>query len=177
MAKKMTKEEKIKKAKTRRKIKTTTKVIVSVIGLAIAIPLMYYMCTGLVFYVFPNFVYHTNMPTGVGYSKPLIVVDENDDNEYTLAYYYSGCWHVIDDTEQLKDNKDKFVVYRQEDADVKGSQKELYVFKNHECLIHTPLDSFVLINVNVFKNCEKKMSMDEFEEYCSEKGFYGVYIF
>jgi hypothetical protein len=177
MAKNLTSEEKIKKAKTKMKIKTTTKVIMTVIGAVIVIPMFYYIYIGLAFHVFPNFDYNTNNPTGVGYCKPLKNVKVSDDKDYTLAYYYGSCWHVIDDTEQIKANKDKFLVYRYNGKEVEGSQKELYVFRNTDCIVHFPMDSFVLVYTDVFRNCEKKMTMDEFEEYCSEKGFNGVYIF
>lgn len=177
MAKTLTKEEKIKRAKTHRKIKTTTKVIMTVVGLAIAIPLLYYLYIGVVFYLFPRFDYNSNNVMGAGYSRPLNIVSVNDDCQYTLAYYINGCWHVVDDTEQIKENRSKFIVYKSSDEEIKGSTKELYVFRDTECVVHTPLDSFVLIYDNFFKDYDKQMTMDEFEEYCKENHFAGVYIF
>lgn len=177
MAKNLTKEEKIKKAKNKRKIKTTTKVIMTVIGAAIAVPLLYYLYIGVVFYLFPRFDYNSNNVMGAGYSRPLNIVSINDHSEYTLAYYIDGCWHVVDDTEQIKKNTKRFIVFKSDDEWRKDSDRELYVFRDTDCVVHTSLSSFALIYDNFFKDYEKKMTMEEFEQYCLEKQFAGLYIF
>ena len=177
MAKNLTKAEKIKKAKTKRKIKTTTPVLLTVFGAVIAIPLLYSLYVGAVFFVFPNFHYNTDNPTGAGYSTPLRNVAVDDEKNYVIAYYLDDYWTVIDDTEMLKKHKARFIVYKSEHVDKPGSDRELYVFREQECIVHTPLDSFVLIYDDFFMNSKKKMTMDEFKEYCDRKGFAGVYIF
>lgn len=177
MAKKLTKEEKIKKAKTKRKIKTTTKVILTICGAIIAIPMLYLLYVGAVFFVGPKLDYDPQKPTGAGYSLPLRIVNVDDNKEYVVAYYLDDYWTVIDDTELIKRHKTKFIVYKSEQIDESGSNKELYVFRDRDCIIHTPLDSFVLVYDDFFMNAKKKMTMEEFEAFCDEKQFFGIDIF
>lgn len=176
MAKNLTKAEKIKKAEKHRKIKTTTKIVITIFGALVAIPALYALYVGTVFFLFPNFDYNFQYPMGVGYSSPLRDVEVDDDKEYVVAYYLDDYWVVIDDTDMLKKYKDKFIVYKSSDEWKKGSSKELYVFRNTECIVHTPLDSFVLIYDDFFMNSKKKMTMEEFKDYCDEKNFAGVYL-
>ena len=176
MAKNLTKAEKIKKAERHRKIKTTTKIIVTIFGALVAIPTLYALYVGTVFFIFPNFDYNFQYPIGPGYSSPLRDVEVEDDKEYVIAYYLDDYWIVIDDTEQIKKYKDKFIVYKSQDVWKEGSSKELYVFRDIECIVHTSLDSFVLIYDDFFMNSKRKMTMDEFKEYCEQKQFLGVYL-
>ncbi len=177
MAKNLTKAEKIKKAKTKRKIKTTTKVIMTICGAVMAIPLLYSLYVGAVFFAFPNLDYDPNKPTGSGYSLPLRIVNVEDNKDYVVAYYLDDHWTVIEDTELIKKYKTKFIVYKSKQIDEPGSDNELYVFRDRDCIIHTPLDSFVLIYDDFFMKAKKQMTMDEFEAYCDEKMFFGVDTF
>lgn len=173
----LTTEEKRKIARRNYRVKGTIKAILSAVAVVLVTVLAYQAFIGFFFFVMPRTDRNPDKITGRGYSKPLHVVDLTDNNDYTLAYFFDGCWHVVDDTSAIKHNVDNFIVYKRDDVWRKGSDRRLYVFCGQGRVVHTSLSAFTLIYDNCFKDCEKRMTMDEFEVYCKEKEFFGVYIF
>lgn len=179
MAKKnLSTKEKLKRAKTRKQLGLAAKIVLPIIGLLIAIPLLYYTYIGVTFYFLPQFDYDQQKNVGAGYSHPLNAIPASDDNQYTLAYYYGDRWHVIDDDAVLKANRKNFIIYKKDDEWDEASRRQLFIMKNDGCMAHIPLSSFTLIYDKCFKDDEKIMTMEEFEHYVNEeRGFYSVYIY
>ena len=170
--------EKIKKVKNKRRMSTALKMAIPVVGIAIAIPLFYYAYIGITFFWLPTFDNDQYKNVGSGYSRPLNAIPASDENTYTLAYYYGDCWHVVDDDAALKANRKNFIVYKKEEEWVEGSHRQLFIMRNGGCMAHIPLSSFTLIYDDCFKDCEKTMTMEEFEHYCfEERKFNSVYIY
>lgn len=173
----LTIEEKRKIARRNYRVKGVTKAILSAVAVVMVVVLAYYGFIGFFFFVMPRTDRSSDKISGRGYSKPLHAVNLTDNNEYTLAYYFDDCWHVVDDTSAIKHNVDNFIVYKRDDIFRKDSDRRLYLFCGKGRVVHTSLSSFTLIYDRCFKDCEKRMTMDEFEAYCNEKEFFGVYIF
>lgn len=170
--------EKVAIAKRKRKVSLALKIIIPIAGLIIAIPLLYYAFIGITFFWLPRFDYDQYKNVGSGYSHPLCAIPAEDDNSYTLAYYYENCWHVIDDDAALKANRRNFIVYKKDEEWVEGSHRQLFIMRNDGCMSHIPLSSFTLIYDKCFEDYEKIMTMEEFEHYVNdERHFYSVYIY
>lgn len=179
MAKKpLSTKEKIKKAKRRQRLGTAAKIILPIVGLLVAIPVLYYTYFGVTFGLLPMFDYDQQKNVGAGYSHPLNAIPASDENHYTLAYYYADRWHVIEDDALLKANRKNFIIYKKDDEWDEKSHRQLFIMKNDGCMAHIPLSSFTLIDARCFKDHEKIMSMEEFKHYVDEeRHFYSVYIY
>ncbi len=179
MAKKnISTKEKIRKAKNQRRMSLALKITLPIVGLLIAIPMLYYAYIGITFFWLPTFDYDQYKNVGSGYSHPLCAIPAQDDNTYILAYYYGDCWHVVDDDAVLKANRKNFIVYKKEEEWVEGSHRQLFIMQNNYCMSHIPLSSFTLIYDECFKDYEKTMTMEEFKHYVNEeKHLFSVYIY
>ena len=179
MAKKrpLTVREQIKKDNRKRRIGIAVKIMAVIIAIAVVVPLSYQAYYTIVFSIMPKSDVDPNKRGGAGYSKPLQIVEKNDDKTYTLAYYYDGCWHVVDDTQAIKQNINNFMIYKTDDEWREDSDLHLFIFHNDYVLSHQPLSPFTLIDDRCFRSCMKKMTKDEFEAYCKERNIGGIYIF
>ncbi len=175
--KKLSTEQKIKNYKKKKRIWLAVRILIAVTAICALIPLSYYGYYYVMFTALPQGSYDPDKTTGIGYSKPLNMMAQFE-NQYTyiLAYYYDGCWHVVDDTQKLKDNRDKFMIYKKDDKWHDGTHLQLILYENSYMLHHIPLDEHTLIDDRCFRDCTKKMDMDEFTKYCEDKGL-KVYIF
>ena len=179
MAKKrhLTVKEQIKKEGRKRRLGIAVKIMAVLIAIAVVIPLSYYSYYTIVFSIMPQSDVNPNKRGGGGYSKPLKAVEKNDDKTYTLAYYYDGCWHVVDDTQAIKQNINNFVVYKTDDERREGSDLHLFIIQENYVISHHPLSPFSLFDDRCFRKCMKKMSKAEFEAYCKERDIGGIYVF
>lgn len=179
MAKKrrLSEKEQIKRIYRKKRVGITIKIIAVIIGIAIVIPLSYQAYYTIVFSVMPQSDHNPDKRGGEGYSKPLKIAEKNDKFTYTLAYYYNGYWHVVDDSQAIKENINQFIVYRTDVQWREGSDRHLYVFRDDYVLSHQPLSPFTLIDDRCFRKCMKKMNKEEFEAYCKERNFGGMFIF
>ena len=173
----MTEEEQIKKYYQKKGIGIAVKIMAVLIAIATVIPLSYYSYYTIVFSIMPQSDANPDKRGGAGYSKPLKIVEINDDKNYILAYYYNGSWRVVDDTQAIKDNKFRFMVYKTDDEWRKGSDRHLFVIQDDIVLSHQPLSPFTLIDDRCFRKCMKKMSKEEFKAYCKERQLNNIYIF
>ena len=175
--KKLSTEQKIKKYKKKRRILLAVKILIAATVICALVPLTYYGYYYVVFTVMPQNSYDPDKNTGIGYSKPLnMMANYENKNTYILAYYYNDCWHVVDDTPKLKENRDKFMIYKEDDKWHDGTHLQLIIYENSYLLHHIPLDEHTLIDDRCFRGCIKKMTMDEFIKYCEDKGL-KTYIF
>ena len=170
MAKKrrLTEEEQIKKFYRKKRVGIAVRIMAALLAIAVMIPLTYYGYYTIVFSVLPQSDADPNKRGGAGYSKPLKIVEVDDDKNYILAYHYNGSWHVIDDTAAIKENKNRFMVYKTDDRWRKGSDGHLFVIQEQIVLSHQPLSPFTLIDERCFRKCMKKMTKEEFKAFCKE---------
>lgn len=179
MAKKrrLSEKEQIKKIYRKKALSIALRIMAVLIAIAAVIPLSYYSYYTIVFSILPQSDFNPNKRGGAGYSKPLKNVEKNDDKSYILAYYYDNCWHVVDDTQAIKDNINQFMVYKTDDEWRQGSELHLLVYQDNTIVSHQPLSPFTLIDDRCFRKCMKKMSKEEFDAYCMERQLSNNYIF
>lgn len=171
-------QEKIQKAKNKRRMNTAVKIGIPVGGLLIIIVMVFALYDSIVWKWLPMRDYDQYKNVGSGYSRPLNAIPESDNNTYTLAYYYEHYWHVIDDDAVLKANRENFIVYKKEEEWLENDYKQLFIMRNNGCMAHIPLSKITLIKADCFKDYEKLMTMEEFEDYCfNERQFNSVYIY
>lgn len=176
MAKKnLTIDQKIKAYKRKKRITTIIKISLATIALAMLVPIVYYGYYYVVFSVMPAHSYDPDKNIGSGFSRPLHMMRKSSAT-YLLAYYYDDCWYVVDDTKTLMENRDNFTIYKKDDEWHEGTHLQLMIYENSYLLNNVPLSSFTLIDDRCFRNCKKKMTMEEFKDYLSEKGYDTVYI-
>lgn len=175
--KKLTTEQKIAKYKKKRRVSLLIKIMAGIIAFALLIPATYYGYYYLVFGVMPQNDYNPDKILGVGYSRPLHMIPEYDkSNSYILAYYYNGHWSVVDDSQKLKDNRDKFTIYKEDDQWYDEEHLQLLLFRGTFLYNVLPLSKNTLIDNRCFKDCTQIMTMEEFLDYCKEKGLQTDYI-
>ncbi|MBQ9901313.1 MAG: hypothetical protein IJM51_02855 [Clostridia bacterium] len=170
--KKLSTEEKITRYKRKRRIGFFLRILIPLVAVLAIMQASYYGFYYVVFTVMPQSAYDPDKSVGSGYSKPLHMMAQYE-NKYTyvLAYYYGGCWNVVDDTEKLKANRDNFMIYKEDDKWHEGTHLQLMIYENSYLLNNVPLAEFTLIDDRCFKDCLKQMTMEEFIEYCEQKGF------
>ena len=177
MKRMMTTEQKIQRYKTRKKIGLAVKIIAAVAAVLIMANVAYY---GYYYIVFTHMAQNDSDPDknlGPGFSRPLHMIPEDDDEGvYILAYYYNNQWNVVDDSQLLKDNRDHFTIYKKDSDWHEGTHLQLMIIRNHGMLNNVPLSPFTLIDDRCFKNHIKTMTMGEFQEYCKEKHLSHIYI-
>lgn len=174
---KLTTEQKIERYKKRRRVKTGIIVMIVALIIAVMIPVSYYGYYYLVFTVFPQNSYDPDKVTGVGYIKPLNAIPkDNTTSSYVLAYYYDDCWHVVDDSQKLRDSRDSFIIYKEDNEWHEDTHLQLMLIKDTFMYDNYPLSPNMLIDERCFKDCMKIMTMEEFEKYISENGFSSVFI-
>lgn len=105
-----------------------------------------------------------------------MIPKDNTESTFVLAYYYNGCWNVVDDSQKLKDNRENFMIYKEDDKWHEGTHLQLMLIKDTYMFNNIPLCEKMLIDNRCFKDCTKKMTMEEFEQYVSEHGYTSVYI-
>ena len=175
--KKLSTQQKIEKYKRKRRIGLTVKIIIAAIIVALMIPATYYGYYYVVFSVLPARSYDPDKITGVGYCRPLhMIPKDNTESTFVLAYYYNGCWNVVDDSQKLKDNRENFMIYKEDDKWHEETHLQLMLIKDTYMFNNIPLCEKMLIDNRCFKDCTKKMTMEEFEQYVSEHGYTSVYI-
>jgi len=141
------------------------------------IPATYFGYYYVTFTMLPQNDYDPDKTIGAGYSKPLHMMHNREGgNSYVLAYYYNDYWHVIDDTEKLWDSREKFMIYKKDDEWHEGTHLQLMLIKDTYMYDNLPLCPQTLIDDRCFRDCTKKMTMEEFKNYVSEHGFTSVYI-
>jgi len=98
-----------------------------------------------------------------GFMRPLIEIDPTDDSEYLVAYDYKGFWHVVDDSDFIKDHYREFITYKKE----KGGGDSLILFKDGELIFSMQLETcpYGAVNEGSFKKTAKKMTRQEFRVY------------
>lgn len=175
---KLSTKEKIEKAKKKQRMSTAVKITIPVVGFIVIVVMVFVLYDSIVWSWLPTWDYDQYKNVGSGYSRPLNAIPESDNNTYTLAYYYEHYWHVIDDDAVLKANRENFIVYKKEEAWLENDYKQLFIMRNNGCMAHIPLAKFTLIKADCFKDSEKLMTMEEFEDYCvNERQFNSVYIY
>ncbi len=179
MAKKrrLSEKEQIKRFYRKKGIGIAIKIMAVLIAIAVIIPLSYQAYYTIVFSVLPRSDYDPEKRGGAGFSKPLKIVEKNDDSDYTLAYYYNGSWRVIEDTRLIKENIDNFVVYRNSEEWITASDRHLFVFRDNYVMSHQQLTPLTLIDDRCFRGSIKEMTKDEFEAYCQQHEIGDIYIF
>lgn len=175
--KKLTTEQIISKYKKKRRMKIGVTIAVIAVVIALLIPVSYYGYYYMMFTVFPQGSENPDKVIGVGYCKPLHAIPEdNTTSKYVLAYYYDDCWHVIDDGQKLRECRDKFVIYKEDNDWHEGTHLQLMLIKNTFMYDNYPLSPKMLIDDRCFKDCTKLMTMEEFEKYVADHGFTSVLI-
>ena len=170
--KKLSADEKIARYKRKRRIGIVLRIVVSVAVVLSLMQAAYFGYYYVVFTVMPRNSSTSEKSVGAGYSKPLHMMARYE-NKYTyvLAYYYDDCWHVVDDTQKLKENRENFIIYKKDNKWHEGTHLQLLIYENSYLLNNIPLAEFTLIDDRCFRDCIKKMTMEEFIEYCEQKGF------
>lgn len=169
--KKLSKEETIAKYKRKRRVGILLRILIPLIVIILVLQASYYAFYYVVFTVLPQSSYDPEKSVGAGYSKPLHMMAQYENKHtYVLAYYYGGCWNVVDDTEKLKENRDNFIIYKSDDDWHEGTHLQLILYENSYLINDVPLAEFTLIDDRCFKDCLKQMTMDEFIAYCEQKG-------
>lgn len=170
----MTTEQKImkyqKQARRRMIIRTVTVVLV----MAIAIPTFYY---GYYFAVFdhmllPSSNSDTEKVRGVGYSRPLLAIDTDSTAHFTFAYYSGGKWHVVDDDEVLRENRESFLIYTLNETVRENSIHRLCLYRENSRIMFVSLDSLTFIDNRCLEGKEKLMNTDEFKQYAKQRGLF-----
>lgn len=179
MAKKkhLTVREQVRRQSHSNRLRLAVKIIAIVVALASLVPLSYFAYYTIVFSIMPMSDYDPEKRGGEGFSKPLKIVEQEDECRYTLAYYHGGYWHVVDDTDAIKKNWNTFVMYKADDEWHKKERLHLFIFRDDYVLSHHPLSTFTLFDDRCFRGLTKKMTWDEFEAYCKERQIDGIYIF
>lgn len=168
--KKLSTEQKMKQFKRKRRVKIALEIIIPIIAVALLIPACYYGYYYVVFNAMATRDSDQFKGDGAGYSHPLHLLTETEmDGDLTLAYYHGGCWHVVDDSESLRKNRDHFILYKRDNDWHQGTHLQLFVIRNNEVHNHIPLSDFTLIDDRCFDGCMKLMSMEEFEQYHSAR--------
>ena len=179
MAKKknLTIDQKITIYKRKKRLFTVLKIAIAAVVVALLIPVANY---GYYYYTFtylPERSSDPNKINGVGYCKPLRMINSDDPKtNYVLAYYYDGCWSVVEDSQKLRENRYNFIIYKEDDEWHDGTHLQLIVIKDKIMVDSIPLSEKTLIDDRCFRDCTIKMTMEEFKNYLSEKGFDTVYI-
>ena len=174
---KLTTEQKIANYKKKRRIKTGIRILIATLIVAALIPAIYHGYYYLAFTVFPRNSYNPYKITGVGYCRPLRMIHDVDlGSDFVLAYYYDGCWNVVEDTEKIVENKNNFIIYKEDDERHEGTHLQLMLIKDTYMFCNIPLCEHMLMDNRCFRDCTKKMTMEEFKKYVAEHGYTSVYI-
>lgn len=170
--------EKMQKAKKKQQMSTAVKIAIPTAGAIVVIVLAIVLSDTIMWKWLPMRDYDQYKNVGSGYSRPLKAIPASDSNTYTLAYFYERYWHVIDDDAVLKANRENFIVYKNEEKWLENDYKQLFIMRNNGCMAHIPLGKVTLIKDDCFEDYEKFMTMEEFEDYCTnERQFNSVYIY
>lgn len=174
---KLTTEQKIASYKKKRRIKIGIKILIATLIVAALIPATYFGYYYLVFTVFPGNSDSSYKINGLGYCRPLRMIYEVDsDSQYVLAYYYDDCWHVVEDSEKIIQNRNNFIIYNKDNERHEGSHLQLILIKDNYLFNSIPLYENMLMDNRCFRDCTKKMTMEEFKNYVVERGYTSVYI-
>lgn len=169
---KLSTDEKIARYKRKRRIGLVLRILIPIAAVLLLLQVSYYGFYYIAFTVMPQNSYDPDKSVGTGYSKPLHMMAEYENHyTYVLAYYYGGCWNVVDDTEKIKENRDNFMIYKKDDKWHEGTHLQLMIYENSYLLNNVPLSEFTLIDDRCFRDCIKQMTMEEFKDYCEKKGF------
>ena len=129
--KKLTTEQRIENYKRKRRVILCVKIMIAVLIAAAMIPITYYGYYYVVFTVLAQNDYDPDKAVGPGYSKPLHMMhDDGEGSTFVLAYYYDDCWHVIDDTQKLRENRDNFIIYKEDNQWHEGTHLQLMLIKD-----------------------------------------------
>ena len=167
----LTSEEKIIRYKRRKRVMLFVKIAAVILAVAVMIPAAYY---GYYYVVFEEMLMPTDdndfyKARGTGYTHPLYAVDIKDDAEYVLAYYTGGKWHVVDDVDVLRANRDSFIVYTDKSVITEYNLHRLCIYKNGSRTVFNSLESLTLIDNRSLKGKEKLMTTEEFKAYAKQR--------
>ena len=172
--KKLTTEEKIERYKKRKRMSLTVKLIIAAAVIVLLIPLSYF---GYYYAVFDAMLMPTSSSDnykvrGTGYTHPLYAVSMKKDARYILAYYSDGKWHVVDDVEVLRENRDSFVIYTDKEVITEKSLRRLCIYEDYTRIVFNSLESLTLIDNRSLKGKEKLMTTEEFKSYAKQKNIF-----